>query len=52
MHVWSPQMVEARLTSESKSALESLKELNNLKKEGALTEEEYERAKSKLLKKL
>lgn len=50
--VWSPEMVESRLQNDAKSAVDLLHELNQLKNEGALTEEEYEIHKKRLLRKI
>ncbi len=50
--VWSPEMVETRLASDAKSAVEILHELNELKNEGAITEEEYNIYKKRLLRKI
>ena len=47
-----PETVESRKTSEAKSAIQMLKELNELKEAGAITEEEYEMTKKNLLKKI
>jgi hypothetical protein len=51
-NVWTPQMVESRTAAEAKSALEMLHELNELRNEGAITEEEYEISKKRLLRKI
>ncbi|MCK5773630.1 MAG: putative Ig domain-containing protein, partial [Thermoplasmata archaeon] len=51
-HIWSPEMVESRMSNEAKSAVELLHELNQLKNEGAITEEEYQIHKKRLLRKI
>jgi len=51
-HLWSPQMVEHRSVQETENALQMLKELNDLKKTGALTEEEYDISKRRLLRRI
>ncbi len=50
--VWSPDMVESRVSTEAKTAVELLHKLNELKQEGAITEEEYEVSKNRLLRKI
>jgi hypothetical protein len=50
--VWSPDMVEKRTKKESQTAIETLKELADLKEQGVITEEEFEQSKRKLLKKI
>jgi hypothetical protein len=50
--VWSPQMVESRTTTEAKSAIQMLQELNELKEKGAITQEEYETTKKHLLRRI
>jgi len=50
--VWSPEMAESRAAGEAKTALEMLHELNELRNEGAITEEEYESSKKRLLRKI
>ena len=50
--VWSPDMVEKRTASEAKSAVEMLKDLKELKDSGAITEEEFEVSKRRLLRKI
>ena len=51
-HIWSPEMVESRMSNEAKSAVELLHELNQLKNEGAITEDEYQIHKKKMLRKI
>jgi hypothetical protein len=51
-NVWTPEMVESRTATEAKSALEMLHELNELRNEGAITQEEYEISKRRLLRKI
>ena len=50
--VWSPEMVESRMSTEAKSAVELLHELNQLKNEGAITEDEYQIHKKRMLRKI
>jgi len=50
--VWTPEMVERRMTNDARSAVELLRELNDLRAEGAITEEEYQVHKKRLLRKL
>ncbi|MBN1390535.1 MAG: putative Ig domain-containing protein [Candidatus Thermoplasmatota archaeon] len=50
--VWSPEAVEERVASEARSAVEILHELNQLRMEGAITEEEFQTHKKKLLRKI
>lgn len=50
--IWSPEMVESRIASDAKSAVELLHELNQLKTEGAITEEEFQIHKKRLLRKI
>jgi hypothetical protein len=51
-HLWTPQMVHQRSVQESENAVHMLKELNDLKKMGAITEEEYEISKKRILRKI
>jgi hypothetical protein len=50
--IWSPDMVESRTAKEAGSAIKMLKQLNELKAAGAITAEEYEASKRKLLRKI
>lgn len=50
--VWSPDMVEKRTSAESKTAMENLKELSKLRDDGILTDEEFEKKKRELLRKI
>ncbi|MEA3558239.1 MAG: Ig-like domain-containing protein, partial [Candidatus Thermoplasmatota archaeon] len=50
--VWSPEMVGSRVASDARSAVEMLHELNQLKTEGAITEEEFQIHKKRLLRKI
>ncbi len=50
--IWSPEMVEKRMTNDAKSAVELLHELNELRSEGAITEEEFQIHKKRLLRKI
>jgi len=50
--IWSPEMVEERVRSDAKGAVEMLHELNSLKNEGAISDEEYELYKRRLLRKI
>jgi hypothetical protein len=51
-NIWTPEMVESRTAAEAKTAIEMLHELNELRNEGAITEEEYEISKKRLLRKI
>ncbi len=50
--IWSPEIVENRVTNDAKSAIELLHELNELRSEGAITEEEFQIHKKRLLRKI
>lgn len=50
--IWSPEMVETRLVNDAKSAVDMLHELNELKNEGAITDNEYEIYKKRMLRKI
>jgi len=50
--IWSPEMVESRTSNEAKSAIQLLSELNELRERGAITQEEYEMSKKRLLRKI
>jgi len=50
--VWSPDMVQARTAAESKTAMENLKDLADLKEKGIITEEEFKASKKRLLRKI
>jgi uncharacterized membrane protein len=49
---WTPDMAEKRVAREAESAVEMLEKINQLRKSGAISEEEYETTKRRLLKKL
>jgi hypothetical protein len=51
-HVWTPAMAESRAATESKGAVDLLRELNELKEKGALSEEEFDVSKRRLLRKI
>jgi hypothetical protein len=51
-HVWTPAMAESRAATESKGAVDLLRELNALKEKGALSEEEFDVSKRRLLRKI
>ena len=50
--VWSPEMVESRTSKDAESAIKMLKQLNELKAAGAITQEEYDVSKKRLLRKI
>ena len=50
--VWSPEMVETRVANEARSAVEMVHDLNRLREEGAITEEEFQIHKKRLLRKI
>jgi hypothetical protein len=49
---WTPDMAEKRVAREAESAVEMLEKINQLRKSGAISEEEYQTTKRRLLKKL
>ena len=51
-NVWSPELTEKRTKEDASSAVEMLKKLNDLKKSGAISNEEYEISKRRLLRKI
>jgi uncharacterized membrane protein len=50
--VWTPDMAVSRTAKEAESALEMLEKLNKLKAAGAISDEEYEKSKKRLLRKI
>jgi uncharacterized membrane protein len=50
--VWTPDMAISRSAKEAESSVQLLKELNELKRTGGISDEEYERSKRRLLRKI
>jgi hypothetical protein len=51
-HVWTPAMAESRVAAEAKGAVDILRELNDLKEKGAISDEEFDASKRRLLRKI